>query len=97
LRRPLDWAPLAGTDPLAGDPEEIAAEAARLRDVAADLTWQVTTLRGIGAGAGLVGGYAEELKASASDVAKKLDKVINRYTETARHLDGPQHRPRTEP
>jgi hypothetical protein len=84
----LDWAPLAGTDPLSGNPEEIANEAAQLKNMAAELTWQVRTLKGIGSDGTLVGAYADGLRASATDVAAKLEKVIHRYSETARCLSG---------
>lgn len=86
MTRPLDWAPLAGSDPLAGDPKEILQEAARMRDTAAELTWQIKTLKGVGADGQLSGEYAEKLRISATDVAAKLEKVIHRYTETARCL-----------
>jgi hypothetical protein len=82
----LDWAPLAGSDPLAGDPKEILQEAARMRDTVAELTWQIKTLKGVGADGHLSGEYAEKLRVSATDVAAKLEKVIHRYTETARCL-----------
>src|ERR1700733_11278448 len=47
--RPSDWAPLADSDPLSGDPEAIFDEAARLRRLAAGMTDQVARLRRVGA------------------------------------------------
>jgi hypothetical protein len=85
--RPPDWAPLAPSDPLAGSPEEILEQAARLRDAVVELTWQVNTLKRIGVGQ-LVGAYAEALRVSGADVAANLEKVIHRYSETARCLSG---------
>jgi hypothetical protein len=88
LTRPADWAPLAGSDPLTGSPEEILEQAARLRATAGELTWQVKTLRGIGVDGQLTGGYADALRTAATDLATRLEKVIHRYTETARCLNG---------
>jgi len=84
--RPLDWAPLAETDPLPGDPQAIWDEAARLRDMAAEVQDQIAALRGIGE-VDLVGEYVEELFASAEDVAKKLDLVRDRYVKVAGYLN----------
>jgi hypothetical protein len=84
--RPLDWAPLAQADPLPGDPEEIRYEARRLSQMAAQLQGQVTTLRRVGAAETLVGTYAEELRASAEEVAKKLDLVHERYATVSGYL-----------
>jgi hypothetical protein len=84
--RPLDWAPLAETDPLPGDPQAIWEEAARLRDMAAEVQDQIAALRGIGE-VDLVGEYVEELFASAEDVAKKLDLVRDRYVKVAGYLN----------
>jgi len=86
LSRPIDWAPLAVKDPLAGDPEEIEQVARHLHDTVAELTWQVNTLKGIGADGHLTGAYADALRSNATDVAAKLEKVISRYTETAQCL-----------
>jgi len=86
MSRPPDWAPLAGADPLAGDPEEIATEAGRLNAMAAEMAWQVRTLKGMGADTHLAGDYAVALRTSATDVAAKLEKVIHRYSEAARCL-----------
>jgi hypothetical protein len=84
--RPLDWAPLAETDPLPGDPQAIWDEAARLRDMAAEVQDQIAALRGIGE-VDLVGEYVEELFASAEGVAKKLDLVRDRYVKVAGYLN----------
>jgi hypothetical protein len=88
VSRPLEWAPLADSDPLAGSPEEIEREAAVLRSMAAEMTWQVRTLKGMGTDTTLAGDYAVALRASATDVAAKLEKVIHRYSEAARCLSG---------
>jgi hypothetical protein len=88
VTRPLDWAPLAAVDPLAGSPEEILEQAARLRDAVAELTWQVNTLKRIGVGDQLLGAYTEALKVSSADVAANLEKLIHRYSETALCLSG---------
>jgi hypothetical protein len=88
VTRPVDWAPLAESDPLAGDPEEIEKEAALLRTMAAEMAWQVRTLKGMGTDTNLSGDSIVALKASATDVAAKLEKVIHRYSEAARCLSG---------
>lgn len=44
-RRPTDWAPLAGSDPVPGDPDEIERAAKSLADMAEEITRQTGNLR----------------------------------------------------
>lgn len=87
MGRPADWSPLAGSDPVPGDPAEISAEAAHLQSVAEQIASQVAVLRKIASGqSDEKGQHAEKLKSAASDTADKLDKVTGRYRETAAAL-----------
>jgi hypothetical protein len=87
--RPYDWAPLAESDPLPGDPDAIHDHAMRLRNAAAEMTSQVNLLRRMAATeASLAGAYATALTAKATDVAKKLDPIITRYATVSACLLG---------
>ncbi|HUR75073.1 MAG TPA: hypothetical protein VMZ00_12415 [Sporichthya sp.] len=90
--RPRDWAPLAASDPLPGSPAEIAAEARRLKNMAAEMRSQIATLRQIGNEPALVGQYADKLRTSSTDLAGKLEKVVGRYEQVSGHLEkwGPE-------
>lgn len=81
--RPPDWSPLAGSDPLPGDPDAIFDEAFRLRNMAAGFTDQVSRLRRIGADDSLVGASFGELRASALELSGKLEKVAARYAKVS--------------
>jgi hypothetical protein len=86
--RPFDWAPLAERDPLPGDPEAIRDEAFSLRNMAAELTSQVETLRKIGAAGDDLGSgqYTEGLKHTALEIVDKLELVRDRYAKVSGNL-----------
>lgn len=84
--RPVDWMPLAETDPLPGDPDAIAAESARLARLGDDMKSQAARLRQIGADTTLVGAYADSLRSGSRDLAEDLDKAGDRYTRVASAL-----------
>lgn len=88
MGRPTDWSPLAGSDPVPGDPAGISAEAAHLSSVAEQIESQVAVLRKIASGqSDEKGQHADKLQAAASDTADHLEKVIGRYRETAAALN----------
>ena len=43
-RRPTDWSPLAGSDPVPGDPDEVERAAKSLADMAEEITRQTANL-----------------------------------------------------
>lgn len=86
--RPCDWVPLAETDPLPGDPDAIAAEAARLVRLGQDMRVQSTRLRQIGADSTLIGAYADELRSAAGTLAGDLDESAERYERVGSALSG---------
>ncbi len=77
--RPFDWAPLAETDPLPGDPDAITVESARLSKLGEEMRTQAARLRQIGADTTLVGDYADSLRSASGELAQDLDKVAGRY------------------
>lgn len=85
MGRPVNWAPLAGSDPIPGEPEAISGEARRLRDMAVEMRSQISRLRSIGDDDNQ-GLYADKLRISASDLAGKLEKTVGRYERVAGEL-----------
>jgi len=89
MARPTDWSPLAGSDPVPGDPQRISQEAAHLASVAQEIQGQVARLRAIATGNSAEKGlHVDKLKSAASDVADQLDKVVGRYQKTSTALSG---------
>lgn len=86
--RPCDWVPLAEADPLPGDPDAIAAEAARLVRLGQDMRVQSARLRQIGADSTLIGAYADELRSAAGTLAGDLDESAERYERVGSALSG---------
>jgi hypothetical protein len=89
MARPTDWSPLAGSDPVPGDPQRISQEAAHLSSVAQEIQGQVARLRAIATGHSVEKGlHVDKLKSASSDVAGNLDKVVGRYQKTSAALSG---------
>jgi hypothetical protein len=88
VRRPTDWAPLAGADPIPGDPDEIQAEAARLARIADTMQDQIASLRRIGKADTLTGEYADKLRTESDELAGRLEKAVGRYRAVGGHLGG---------
>lgn len=87
MRRPRGWSPLAGSDPVPGEPETISDEARRLRDMATEMRSQISRLRAIGHDDN-EGLYADKLRVAATDLAGKLEKTVGRYQRVAGALLG---------
>lgn len=86
MYRPFDWAPLAESDPLPGDPQAIRDAALHLRQVAATIASQVETIRRIGVDDHQKGEFAEELRHSGKEVTDKLETVRDRYARVSGYL-----------
>ncbi len=52
-RRPTDWSPLAGSDPVPGDPDEVERAARSLADMAEEITRQTANLRRLASAEGV--------------------------------------------
>lgn len=86
MGRPTDWTPLAETDPVPGEPEEISRESKRLAEMAAEMRSQIQRLQAIGNDDTLVGQYADTLRTAATDLAGRLEKTDGRYHEVSGEL-----------
>src|SRR5215472_14051639 len=87
MARPTYWSPLAGADPVPGDPQRISEEAAHLASTAQEIQGQVARLRAIASGHSVEKGlHVDKLKSASSDVADNLDKVVGRYQKTSAAL-----------
>ncbi|WP_329174997.1 hypothetical protein OG754_19390 [Streptomyces decoyicus] len=82
-KRPVDWSPIAESDPTPGDPYEVREEARRLENIAETLREQTRNLREVGKSENLKGKYTEKLKEGSEDLAGKLSKVEGRYEKVS--------------
>jgi hypothetical protein len=87
--RPGNWQLLElGGDPLPGDPQEVASEAAHYRDLAQEIRSQVARLRELASGTNqLVGTFAPEVRESAEELAAHLGQAQGRFDTVAEQLD----------
>ncbi|MGV9880527.1 hypothetical protein [Streptomyces sp. NPDC003006] len=85
--RPVDWSPIAESDPTPGDPVAVRAEAKRLSDIAETLSRQVKKLRQLGEDDNIKGKYAKSLKEESDDLAGRFDKTKGRYEKVSGHLN----------
>lgn len=87
-RRPTDWAPLAGSDPVPGDPDEIERAAKSLADMAEEITRQTANLKKLANADGWDADAGRTFADSAHDLSGQLDKARGRYTTAAGALKG---------
>ncbi|MER5524188.1 putative T7SS-secreted protein [Streptomyces sp. NPDC002677] len=85
-RRPVDWSPIAESDPVPGDPDAVRDEADRLKKIAETLERQVTKLRQLGKDENIKGKYANALREQADELAGRFDKTKGRYSKVSGHL-----------
>ncbi|MGH3871889.1 MAG: DUF6531 domain-containing protein [Pseudonocardiaceae bacterium] len=78
-RRPTDWAPLTGADPVPGDPDEIERVARSLVDMAQEITRQAGNLRTLSTAEGWDADAGRTFADSARDLAGQLTKAHGRY------------------
>lgn len=79
-RRPTDWSPLAGSDPVRGDPDEIERAARSLADVAEEITRQAANLRKLSTAEGWDADAGRTFAGSAAELASQLGKACGRYS-----------------
>ena len=85
-RRPTDWSPLADTDPVPGDPDEVERIAVRYAETARALREQSAQLRALAGDRGWEGEAAGEWRHQGREVAGKLESVVDRYETAGRAL-----------
>ncbi|MEU0576171.1 putative T7SS-secreted protein [Streptomyces griseoincarnatus] len=84
--RPRDWHPLAESDPVPGDAEEIREEVTHMKSVATTLRDQAERLRKIKNDDELKGKYAGKLREESEVLEKHLREVASRYERVHVHL-----------
>ncbi|MER7486212.1 putative T7SS-secreted protein [Streptomyces sp. NPDC126497] len=84
--RPRDWHPIANSDPVPGDPEEIRDEVTHMKSVATTLREQARRLRDIKNDDELKGKYAGKLREESEVLEKHLREVASRYERVHVHL-----------
>lgn len=87
-RRPTDWSPLGGQDPVPGDPDEIERVAKSLTDMAEEITRQAANLRRLSTADGWDADAGRTFADSARDLAGQLDKAHGRYATAGGALKG---------
>lgn len=86
MARPIDWSPLAETDPVPGDPAEVSELARRYRETAQAISTAARKLRSIASTDGWVGKAAIEFRDQALSVADSIERAHDRYDETGEAL-----------
>ncbi|SOE01469.1 WXG100 family type VII secretion target [Blastococcus haudaquaticus] len=85
-RRPTDWSPLAGSDPVPGDPDEVERVGNRYVNTAEALQQQAARLRALASDRSWESDAGENWRHQGREVAEKLDKVVGRYDKVGRAL-----------
>ncbi|MFE1440898.1 hypothetical protein [Streptomyces sp. NPDC058739] len=80
--RPRDWHPLADTDPVPGDPDQVAALGRKLRKTADELQRQIRNLKAVAEVDAWDSKAGHEFRSRAKGSVKKLEAALQRY-ETA--------------
>jgi hypothetical protein len=88
VTRPSDWAPLAGSDPVPGDPAQIQTISRRHGDLAEELQAQANTLRRLSDADGWDADAGRRFSSTGREIGDNLDKARRRYTAVAAALNG---------
>lgn len=86
MSRPTDWSPLAGSDPVPGDPDEVDRIGRRYEDTATALRDQAARLRALARDESWDSDAGNEWRHQGREVAEKLHKVVDRYDVAGRAL-----------
>lgn len=86
--KPPDFEPLASSDPVPGDPDQVAALGRRYADTAAEIATQAANLRKLATAApgGWVGQAGDVFHSKASDLSGRISKAHDRYATTGQAL-----------
>jgi hypothetical protein len=88
VSRPTDWAPLAGADPVPGDPAEIQSIGRRHADLGDELEAQASTLRRLSQAEGWDADAGRRFASTAREVGDVLGRARRRYSAVAEALRG---------
>ncbi|MGW5637100.1 hypothetical protein [Streptomyces sp. NPDC003832] len=81
--RPHDWHPLADSDPIPGDPDQVAALGRKLRKTAEELERQIANLRAVAKVDSWDSKAGKEFREKATGSVKKLEAALTRYDSAA--------------
>ncbi|MFJ3235153.1 hypothetical protein [Streptomyces sp. NPDC086787] len=81
--RPRDWHPIADSDPIPGDPDQVAALGRQLRKTAEVLERQIRSLKAVSAVESWDSKAGEEFRAKAKGSVGKLEAALKRYDTAA--------------
>ena len=84
--RPLDWSPLAESDPIGGDPYAVRTEATYYSGLATEIGDQVARLRQIAGMEDLSGKAVDKLRSAAGELADKLNRTVGRVETVGSQL-----------
>ena len=87
MSRPYDWHPLAGSDPIPGDPQQAASLSRTLRDTAEAIRNQVASIRGFATDDFWDSDAGNAFRGHASETVDRLGKAFDRYDAAAEALD----------
>ncbi|WP_127479066.1 hypothetical protein [Nocardioides pantholopis] len=87
MSRPADWSPLAGADPVPGEPEEVRRLGRKLRQVADAITEQAAKLRTLCSDEYWDSDAGRRFESTARDTATKLEKAFDRYDAAAKAVE----------
>ena len=86
MARPLNWHPLASSDPLPGSPDGLENGAAYYARIATTISDASSGLAAIESMDGFESGAVSELRARATEVRESLQSVQSRYRSASREL-----------
>ncbi|MGI5437086.1 hypothetical protein ACQEV4_06375 [Streptomyces shenzhenensis] len=81
--RPRDWHPIADSDPIPGDPDQVAALGRQLRKTAEELDRQIRNLKAVAEVDSWDSKAGTEFRAKAKGNVKKLEAALKRYDTAA--------------
>lgn len=81
--RPRDWHPVADSDPVPGDPDQVAALGRRLRGTAGELERQIRNLKAVSGAESWDSKAGREFRQKAQKSVKKLESALKRYDSVA--------------
>ena len=87
-RRPVDWSPLAGSDPVPGYPDEVERAAKSLADMAEEIIRQTANLRRLTTAEDWDADAGRTFADSAGELSGQLGKAHGRYATAAGALKG---------